>query len=90
MKRLYLLLLCALFSLQACRTRPIDENIFRGVWNDYLQREFEESFDERQSMSQRETLLREAAAVHGVDYEALKRYMAAEQKEKYDMIFIRR
>ena len=37
-----------------------------------------------------ESLLRETATIHGIDYEALKRYMAAEQKDKYDKIFIRR
>lgn len=89
-KPISLLCLCALIFLQACTARPVTEREFRAVWNDYLQREFEEGFDERQSMSQRESLLRETATIHGIDYEALKRYMAAEQKDKYDKIFIRR
>jgi len=89
-KPISLLCLCAVILLQACTARPVSEREFRAVWDDYLQREFEEGFDERQSMSQSENLLRETATIHGIDYEALKRYMAAEQKDKYDKIFMRR
>ncbi len=90
MKRFSVLYLCAFFIFQACAVEPVTEKDFAAVWTDYLQREFEEGFDEKQSISQRETLFRETAARHGIDYETLKSYMAVEQKEKHEKIFQRR
>lgn len=89
-KRFSVLYLCSFFLLLACTAQPVTEKDFTAVWKDYLQREFEEGFDEKQSISQRENLFRETAAKHGIDYEALKRYMAVEQKEKHEKIFLRR
>jgi hypothetical protein len=89
-KRFAVLYLCFLFLFQACTAQPVTEKDFAALWRDYLQREFEEGFDEEQSISQREALLRETAARHGVDYEALIRYMAVEQVEKHEKIFLRR
>ncbi|HSV96178.1 MAG TPA: hypothetical protein VLM75_04495 [Spirochaetota bacterium] len=90
MKPFSVLFLCALLFFQACAVEPVTEKDFAAVWKDYLQREFEEGFDEKQSISQREAIFRETAARNGIDYEALKRYMAAEQKEKYEKIFLKR
>ncbi len=89
MKRFAVLYLCSLFLFQACTAQPMTEKDFAAVWRDYLQRELRRG--RRRAVDLAEgALLRETAARHGVDYEALIRYMAVEQVEKHEKIFLRR
>lgn len=71
-----------------CAQRSVSEDEFNQVWREYLQKEFEEGFDEMQSIAQREKALREICADSRIDYEALKRYMMKKHEAKYSRIFL--
>ena len=87
MKRYFLPLLLALF-FAGCGGQPVGDREFSAVWRDYLQREFEESFDENQSISQREKILREVARNYKINFEDLRLYMMKNQPEKHKKIFL--
>lgn len=86
MKRFTMILI--VFSLLAgCARKKITEKEFNAVWGDYLQREFEEGFDEKQSASQKERIMKEVLAKYKLDLKEFKMYMQNKQADKYGRVF---
>lgn len=72
----------------SCAKQPVNEKIFAVIWNEYVQKEFEESFDEKQSISQREKIFKDIASKSSVNFEDLKLYMQKKHADKYNKIFL--
>jgi predicted DsbA family dithiol-disulfide isomerase len=87
-KRYGLILIIVMLSVSGCAKKEISKKEFEAVWQNYLKREFEESFDEKQSTVQREKILIEVLKEYKLDLEAFKTYMKKEQEEKYKKIFL--
>jgi hypothetical protein len=82
-------LLCACIALNTgCSRQPLNEKAFQAVWGEYIQREFEESFDEKKSISQREDLIKEILKQYKIDAEEFKRYMSKNHEDKYNKVFL--
>jgi|GEM_PF-416216 len=71
-----------------CSRQAIGEREFAAVWSDYLQREFEEGFDESQSIFQREKIMRDVVAKYNLDFSEFKQYMQKKHGDKYSRIFL--
>ncbi len=71
------------------KQKTISEKEFSVIWKEYLKREFEESFDEKQSFAQREMILKELLEKYELGLESFKSYMMKEHKEKYKKIFLK-
>ena len=54
MKKFVLIIMIIVTALSGCSKKNLTEKEFAVIWQEYLRREFEESFDEKQSISQRE------------------------------------
>ena len=85
--KLNILLIISLL-IAGCSTKKFSENEFQIVWEKYIQKEFEESFDEKQSIAQRERIIQEILSNFQVDIEEFKTYMMKNHEEKYKKIFI--
>jgi hypothetical protein len=72
----------------SCVKQPVNEKIFTAIWNEYVQKEFEESFDEKQSISQREKIFKDIASKSSINLEDLKQYMQKKHADKYKKIFL--
>ena len=88
MKKFSILLVLIAALGCGCAQRSVSEDEFNQVWREYLQKEFEESFDETQSIAQREKAFKEICADNRIDYEALKGYMMKKHEDKYSRIFL--
>ncbi len=83
------MLLCTVLAASAgCSRQPLDEKVFNAVWDEYVQREFEEGFDEKKSISQREDLVREVLRHYKIEAEEFKQYMSRHHNDKYKKIFL--
>ncbi len=71
-----------------CSRQPVGEGDFAVIWSDYLQREFEEGFDEKQSIFQREKIMRDVVAKYNIDFSEFKKYMQKKHGDKYSRIFL--
>lgn len=88
MKLLGLIMVLIMLSVSGCTKKEISKKEFDAVWQDYLKKEFEESFDEKQSKAQREKILVDVLKEYKIDLEAFKIYMKKEQEDKYKKIFL--
>jgi hypothetical protein len=88
MKKFLGVFLCMIFFVSGCARPSLTEKEFSAVWGEYLQREFEEGFDEKQSISQREKLLKEVCSRYSIDYGMLKQYMMKNHGDKYRKIYL--
>ncbi len=88
MNRLLAVLLATMFFLSGCAQRALTEKEFNIIWGEYLQRELEESFDEKQSIAQREKILKEICSKYTIDYDMLKQYMMKSHKDTYQKLFL--
>lgn len=70
-----------------CAKQPLTDKEFSFIWNEYLSREFSESFDEKQSASQREKLLAEVCKKYSIDPSSVRDYMKTNQSDKYNKLF---
>jgi predicted DsbA family dithiol-disulfide isomerase len=77
-----------MLSVPGCSKKEIAKKEFDAVWQDYLKREFEESFDERQSKVQREKILIDILREYKIDFGDFKNYIKREQEDKYKKIFV--
>ncbi len=87
MKKMCIIIPALLLLLQGCAAQPMTEKDFKIIWNEYLQREFEESFDEKQSISQREKIFEGITSKYNISLEELKHYMQKNHPEKYSRVF---
>ncbi len=89
MKIICLILVVFLITVTGCTKRTISENEFAQIWQEYLKKEFEESFDEKQSTSQREKLLEDVLKNYELRLEEFKEYIMKEHNDKYKKIFLK-
>ncbi len=87
MKKIILFII-ALAAISGCAKKDLTEKEFTVIWQEYLRREFEESFDEKQSTSQREKILTELLSGYKINLEDFKFYMKEKHKDKYNKIFL--
>lgn len=81
------LLFILVLSAGGCAKKEMTGDKFTLIWREYLKREFEESFDEKQSTAQREKILKNILEDYGVDLKEFKAYMKKEKEDKYLEIF---
>lgn len=89
MRTFGLIMIMIMLSAAGCAKKEISKKEFDAIWKDYLKREFEESFDEKQSTVQREKVLADILKEYKIDPEAFKIYMKKEQEDKYKKIFLK-
>jgi hypothetical protein len=83
------IVVCMVLAVSAgCSRQPLNEKVFEAVWDEYVQREFEEGFDEKKSISQREDLLREVLRHYRIEADEFKQYMSTHHQDKYNKIFL--
>jgi hypothetical protein len=70
-----------------CGGHPVSEAEFKAVWEVYLSREFEENFDEKQSLAQKEKILQDTVSKTGLDYADFVRFMKKNHPDKYSSIY---
>jgi hypothetical protein len=70
-----------------CGGPAVSEAEFKAVWQIYLSREFEESFDEKQSRAQMEKTLHDTVSKTGLDYADFVGFMKKNHPDKYSSIF---
>ncbi|TAL37399.1 MAG: hypothetical protein EPN93_05875 [Spirochaetes bacterium] len=91
MRSIALALLFACIALvPGCSRQPLNEKAFQTVWGEYIQREFEESFDEKKSISQREDLIKDVLKQYKIDADEFKQYMSKNHEDKYNKVFLNR
>ena len=88
MKLFGLIMVMIMLSAAGCSKKDVSKKEFEVIWQDYLKREFEESFDERQSTAQREKIFIKILKEYKIDLETFKSYMKKEQEDKYKKIFL--
>jgi hypothetical protein len=88
MKKIIILITIGFIVLSGCGKKSITQNEFTVVWQTYLQREFEESFDEKQSMAQREKIMTKILSEYKINTEVFKEYMKKNHMEKYQKVFM--
>lgn len=89
MKKFCIIVLLFTVCFFSCGKKGISEREFSVIWQEYLQLEFEESFDEKQSISQKEKILKELLEKYDLALEEFKIYMNKKHPEKYKKIFIK-
>jgi hypothetical protein len=87
MKKILLILTIITIALPGCSKKNMTEKEFAIIWQEYLRREFEESFDEKQSIAQREKILMELLSTNNFTLEQLKSFMKKNHNDKYNKIF---
>jgi hypothetical protein len=87
MKKIIIAIVIAASAL-SCYGKKITEKEFSILWQEYLSSEFEESFDEKQSVLQKEKILAGVLSGHGVSMEEYKLYLKEKHVEKYNKIFV--
>ena len=83
---LILILILTIFS--SCSKKELTGREFDLIWKEYLQREFEESFDEKQSIAQKERILTRILSEYKIDLEEFKSYMKKNHNYKFKKIFM--
>ena len=90
MKKIIMMIAVFAIAFTGCSKNEISEREFDVLWQEYLRIEFEESFDEKQSVSQRENILKELLSAYKFSLEEFKLYMKKNHDDKYKKIFIDR
>jgi hypothetical protein len=91
MKKIFIIMIItaiALSSSVSCAGKKLTEKEFSVIWQEYLQKEFEESFDEKQSVLQREKILSGLLSGYGFSTEEFKLFMKENHIDKYNKIFV--
>lgn len=83
-------LIIGLLLIVSCSTKPNTDysKIFPFIWESYIAREFEESFHEKLSISQRSQILVEITGKYAINYAEIKEYMKQNEMEKYKRVFM--
>ncbi len=86
MKKLSALILCiTLLSFTACIDEKISEEEFAILWQEYLTREFVESFDEQQSSKQRREIMDTVLQDFKVSPQAFYHYCKTKHPDKFTL-----
>ena len=72
-----------------CSKSGITEKKFDIIWKEYLRQNFVESFDEKQSLSQKEKIFKSIITEHDIVFEDIKIYMMEKEPEKYKKLFLK-
>lgn len=84
MKKISTLILCiVLVFFTACVAEKLSEEEFTILWQEYLAREFVESFDEQQSSKQRREIMDTVLQDFKVSRQAFYNYCKAKHPDKY-------
>ncbi|MBN2040573.1 MAG: hypothetical protein JW864_11045 [Spirochaetes bacterium] len=89
MKKVLLVALALLAFIPGCSQKKITEREFSVIWEEYMRREFEESFDEKQSLAQKEKVMSEILSRVRIPVEDFKEYMKNNHNDKYKKVFIK-
>jgi hypothetical protein len=87
MKKIIFVLIALAMVLPGCSKKNITEKEFAVIWQEYLRREFEESFDEKQSIAQREKIFTELLSANNFTLEDFKSFMKKNHGDKFNKIF---
>ena len=88
MKTIVTIVLLSALIFTGCSQKSLNKNNYQMLWNDYIQREFEESFVKEQSSDQRKKIIEDLATQYGYSLENVKSYMKKNHADKYSKIFI--
>lgn len=86
MKKIIIIII-GLMILSGCAKKEITEKEYAVIWQEYLRREFEESFDEKQSIFQREKILTELLSGYKINLNEFKSFMKKNHNDKFKKIF---
>ncbi|MCX8124533.1 MAG: hypothetical protein N3F66_10270 [Spirochaetes bacterium] len=82
-KMLHLILCIAMLSFTACIDEKLSQEEFAILWQEYLTREFIESFDEEQSSKQRREIMDAILQDYKVSPQAFYNYCKTKHPDKY-------
>jgi len=86
MKKIFTLILCiVLVSFTSCVSEKLSEEEFTILWQEYLAREFIESFDEQQSSKQRREIMDTVLQDYKVSQQAFYSYCKTKHPDKYKL-----
>ncbi len=89
MKNLIILSVLLLIII-SCAPKPaeIDEKLFKNIWQAYVTSEFEESFYEKLSSTQKEQIIFTIAGKAQLSPETIKIFMQQKHPEKYKRVYL--
>ena len=89
MKKTVIILFCMMigFSFAGCGDRPVSDAQFRVVWNEYLSRSFERSFEKKMSAEEKRALLEKTVSECKVDYVRFVEYLKLKEPDIYKSLF---
>ncbi len=86
MKKYFSLILCImLVSFTACIAEKLSHEEFTILWQEYLTREFVESFDEQQSSKQRREIMDTVLQDYKVNKQVFYNYCKTKHPDKYKL-----
>lgn len=86
MKKIFILIFSiVLLSFTACIGEKLSEEEFAILWQEYLTREFVESFDEQQSSKQRRKIMDTVLQDYKVSQQAFYNYCKTKHPDKYKL-----
>ena len=89
MKRFVILMMCMICLVPAgCMRQSITEDEFLLLWQEYLTREFTESFDEAQSFNQRQQILNSVLQEYNVNQKEYYEYLKSKHPDKYTIFVV--
>lgn len=86
MKKTIVVLSCVLSTIavvSGCIGEQLSEQEFKIIWQEYLTREFVESFDEEQSSQQRREILHNVLSDFNISQQAFYYYCQKKHPDKY-------
>ncbi|MGL4368979.1 MAG: hypothetical protein ACRCUT_04810 [Spirochaetota bacterium] len=86
-KMIWVAALAVMAGMYGCGQSSFSEGEYRIIMQDYLSKEFEESFDEKLSTMQKEKILKETAHKYKADYISFIGYMQKNHPDTYSRIF---
>ncbi len=88
-KGMTLIIVILLITFAGCGGgNQLTEKEFNIIWQEYMRREFEESFDEKQSISQKEKILSKLLSEYDVPLDSFKQFVKKNHKDKYKKVFV--
>ncbi len=89
MKRFFVLMMCMVLLVPAgCMRQSITEDEFSLLWQEYLAREFTESFDEEQSSKQRQQIMHSVLQDYKIHPKEFYEYLKSKHPDKYKIFVV--
>ncbi|HOR94849.1 MAG TPA: hypothetical protein PLZ38_12825 [Spirochaetota bacterium] len=91
MKKIFVPILCIIIMAIAtgCLHQQLSEDEFTIIWQEYLKREFVESFDEEQSTMQRREILNSVLKDFSINEQSFYNYCRTKHPDKFRLFDIK-